>query len=131
MKRCKVCGNKVDKCDYCGEEFYKNQWIICFDGEHYCDEVCLALELVERAEASISEAVMVNGTLRCKLCGQELNKCDDCIKHFSEGSEVICLHGYGIQNYHFCSDECLEDFLLHYHKHDYEESRVEGDEKDE
>jgi len=46
----------------------------------------------------------------CGNCGDEVNKCDNCERRFEDGDDVICFSG-SEGDYHFCSEECMEDFL--------------------
>jgi len=47
--------------------------------------------------------------LRCKNCGDEIEKCDGCGYRFEEGDSVICYSG--TLHYHFCSENCMNKYL--------------------
>ena len=46
--------------------------------------------------------------LRCNVCGDEIDVCDECFKDFKVGQSIIC---YEDGDYHFCSEECMKAFL--------------------
>jgi len=48
--------------------------------------------------------------LVCGNCGEEIKKCDNCGAHFEEEADIICYTGEQ-GDYHFCSEDCMEDFL--------------------
>jgi len=48
--------------------------------------------------------------LVCGNCGDEVKICDNCERRFEEDDDIICFTG-AEGDYHFCSEDCLEDFL--------------------
>ena len=47
--------------------------------------------------------------LKCENCDDEIEECDRCGYSFEEGDDVICYPG--AQDYHFCSEDCLNEYL--------------------
>jgi len=47
--------------------------------------------------------------LRCDSCGDEIYECDECGAEFEDGDDIIC---FDDGEKHFCSHDCLEDYIL-------------------
>lgn len=45
----------------------------------------------------------------CTECGMVIKKCYECGNEFKAQYRVVCV---GIRGKHFCSDDCLRDFLM-------------------
>jgi len=53
---------------------------------------------------------MTKKILVCGNCGEEVKKCDNCGEPFEEEADIICYSG-AEGDLHFCSEDCMNDYL--------------------
>lgn len=64
MIECNVCGEKIEKCDYCGEEFKPRDNLKCFTvreediwkNYHFCSKECWKSWFEEEYSGNLEEA---------------------------------------------------------------------------
>jgi len=75
---------------------------------------------------------MTEKILLCNRCSEEgydgeVYRCDWCDSKFDEGDKILCFDN----EYHFCSQDCFEQFVIERAWDDTEESEVVSEEYEE